>query len=85
MGRMSFVILLFIMAISCFVNAGTDSSLGWLFGGIIFLVVAVYAMRQFRNEEQTYREGVSVSFLGVTILIMLVALAFIFWLQFSAH
>lgn len=85
MGRLSFVILLFIMAISCFVSAGTDSSLGWLLGGLVFLVVAVYAMRQFKREEQTTREGVSISFFGAAMLFMIVAMAFLFWLQFSAH
>ena len=84
MGRMSFVAWLFIMAISCLVLAGINASLGWLIGGIVLLSVAIYAMRQFKKEEETEREGVSISFFGAAILFMIVAMLGLFWLQFSA-
>ena len=83
-GRLSFVAWLFIMAISCLVLAGTNSSLGWFVGGVIVLSLAIYAMRQFKREEETEREGVSISFFGAAILIMIVAMLGLFWFQFSA-
>ena len=83
-GRLSFVAWLFIMAISCLILAGTNSSLGWLVGGVIVLSIAIYAMRQFKREEETEREGVSIGFFGVAIIFMFVAMFGLFWLQFSA-
>ena len=83
-GRLSFVAWLFVMAISCLVLAGAKSSLGWLVGGVVLLSVAIYAMRQFKKEEETESEGVSIGFLGVAILIMLVAMFGLFWLQSKA-
>lgn len=83
-GRLAFVAWLFIMAFSCLILAGTNSSLGWLVGGIALLSVAIYAMRQFKKEEETERQGVSIGFFGVAILIMIVAMLGLFWLQFSA-
>lgn len=83
-GRLSFVAWLFVMAIACLVLAGTNKSLGWLVGGVVLLFVAVYAMRQFKKEEETEREGVSIGFFGVAIIIMLAAMLGLFWLQFSA-
>jgi hypothetical protein len=83
-GRLSFVAWLFVMAISCLVLAGAKSSLGWLVGGVVLLSGAIYAMRQFKKEEETEREGVSIGFFGMAILIMIVAMLGVFWLQFSA-
>lgn len=84
LGRLAFVAWLFITAFSCFVVALTTSSLGWLGGGIVLLFVAIYARRQFKNEEETERKGVSISFFGMAILIMIVAMLGLFWLQSSA-
>ena len=83
-GRLSFVAWLFVMAISCLVIAATSSSLGWFVGGVTLLGVAIYAMRQFRKEEETVREGVSIGFFGVAIIVMLVAMFGLYWLQTSA-
>lgn len=83
-GRLSFVAWLFIMAMSCLVLAGIKSSLAWLVGGIVLLSVAIYAMRQFKKEEETEREGASIGFFGVAIMIMIVAMLGLFWLQFKA-
>lgn len=84
-GRLSFVAWLFVMAIACLVLAGTNKSLGWLVGGIVLLGVAIYAARQFKHEAETEteREGVSISFFGVAIVIMLVVMFGLFWLQSS--
>ena len=84
MGRMSFVTWLFIMAISCLFLAVVNFSFGWLIGGVVLLSVAIYAKRQFNNEEETGREGVSISFFGAAIIFMIVAMLFLFWLQFKA-
>jgi hypothetical protein len=83
-GRLSFVAWLFVMAIACFIIGGTGSSLGWLVGGVVLLSVAVYAMRQFKKEAEAPREGVSIGFFGLAIVIMIVAMLGLFWLQFSA-
>ena len=37
-----------------------------------------------KKEEQTGREGVSIGFFGVAIMIMIVAMLGLFWLQTSA-
>ena len=83
-GRLVFVAWLFVMAIACFIVAGTNSSLGWFIGGVSFLAVAIYARRQFKKEEETERQGVSIGFFGGAILFMIVAMLGLFWLQFSA-
>lgn len=83
-GRLSFVVWLFITAISCLILAGTNASLGWLVGGVVFLSVALYALRQFKKEEDAEREAVSIGFFGLAIMIMSVAMLGLFWLQFSA-
>jgi hypothetical protein len=83
-GRLSFVAWLFVMAIACFILAGTGSSLGWLAGGVVILSVAIYALRQFKKEAETPREGVSIGFFGLAVLVMIVAMLGLFWLQFSA-
>jgi ABC-type branched-subunit amino acid transport system permease subunit len=82
-GRLSFVAWLFVMAIASLVLAGTNKSLGWLVSGIVLLCVATYAMRQFKKEAETEPEGVSISFFGVAIVIMLVVMLGLFWLQSS--
>jgi len=83
-GRLSFVAWLFIMAISCLILAVTNSSLGWLVGGIVLLFVAIYAARQFKKEKTTQREGVSLGFFGIAMLVMIVVMLGLFWLQSSA-
>lgn len=83
-GRLSFVAWVFITAIACLILAGTNSSLGWLIGGVVLLSLAIYAMRQFKKEQETERERVSIGFFGVAIMIMIVAMLGLFWLQFSA-
>jgi hypothetical protein len=83
-GRLSFVAWLFVMALSCLVLAATKASLGWLAGGVVFLFVAVYAVRQFKKEAESEREGVSIGFFGIAILTMMVVMLGLFWLQTSA-
>jgi hypothetical protein len=84
MGRMSFVAWLFIVAASCLILAVVNSSLAWLIGGAVLFSVAIYAFRQFKKEEGSGREGVSISFFGVAVLLMIVAMLFLFWFQFKA-
>ena len=84
MGRMSFIVCLFIMAISCLILSGINTSLGWLIGGVVLLSMAIYAMSQFKKEEETEREGVSISFFGAAMLFMIVSMLGLFWFQFSA-
>jgi hypothetical protein len=83
-GRLSFVAWLFVMAISCLGLAVAKWSPGWLIGGVVLLSVATYAVRQFRKEEESEREGVSIGFFGIAILVMITAMLGLFWLQFSA-
>lgn len=84
MGRISFVAWLFIAAIACLVIAAADFSPGWLIGGIVLLSVAIYALRQLKKEEETGHKGVSVSFFGMAMLVMIATMFLLFWLQFSA-
>jgi hypothetical protein len=83
MGRASFVAWLFIMAIACFVMAAADASWGWLIGGIVFLSVALFASRQFKKEQEVGPETASLSFVGIAILVMILAMCFLVWLQES--
>ncbi len=84
MGRTSFVAWLFIMSIACVVIAIGDRSLGWFVGGVVLSAVAFYARKKLREEASTGPGETSFSFVGVAILLMLVAMMFIFWLQFKA-
>ena len=84
MGRLSFVAWLYIMAATCVLIAIGDRSWGWLIGGVVSFVVANIARRQLEKEETSGREGVSISFFGVAVLLMIVAMLFLFWLQFKA-
>lgn len=84
MGRTSFVAWLFIMAVSCLILAAIDVSLGWFISGAALLTVAIYAKRQLKKEEDSGREGASISFFGTAILLMVTAMLFLFWIQFKA-
>lgn len=84
MGRISFVAWLFVMAAACVLIAIGDRSWGWLIGGIVFFAVANMARRQLKKEAESGREGASISFFGVAVLLMIVAMLFLFWLQFKA-
>lgn len=83
-GRLTFVAWLFIVSFSCFVVAATNSSTGWFAGGIAILLVAIFAKRQFKREEATEPQGVSIGFFGAAVLIVIIAMLGLFWLQFSA-
>jgi heme O synthase-like polyprenyltransferase len=82
-GRLAFVAGLFIMAAACLTLAGTNMSFGWLLGAAIFSFVAIYAMRQFKQEEATERQGISIGFFGGAILFMVAAMVGMAWF-FSA-
>ena len=81
---MSFVAGLYVMALACLLLAATNRSLGWFVGAVVFGFVATYAVRQFKKEEDTEREGVSIGFFGMAILVMIVVMLGLAWLQTSA-
>jgi hypothetical protein len=77
MGRKSFVAWLFVMALACLALSG--NGWGWFVGGIVFLGVGIFALRQSNQEEETEREGASNSFIVSALLFMVVAMLFMFW------
>lgn len=68
MGRMSFVAMLFVMALACLAIALSTSSWGWAIGGVVFLTVGVYARRQFSTERQSGPETASNRFIVFSLL-----------------
>jgi hypothetical protein len=83
-GRISFVAWLFVSALACLLLAAIESSLGWLIGGIILVLVAVFAHRLLKRERDVGRQGPSLRFAGLAMLAMLIVMGLLFWLQFSA-
>lgn len=84
MGRATFVAWLYITAAACVAIAIGDRKWAWLIGGIVFFSVAHAARRQLKKEAESGRKGVSISFFGIAILLMLTGMLFLFWLQFKA-
>jgi 1,4-dihydroxy-2-naphthoate octaprenyltransferase len=84
MGRISFVAVLYIMAAACVVIAVGGRSWGWLIGAVLFFVVASVARCQLKREHEMGREPPRIGFVGLAMLAMLVAMFFLFWIQFSA-
>jgi hypothetical protein len=84
MGSASFVAWLFVSAVACLVVAFAERSVGWLLGCVVLSTVALYARRQLRRESGGGRASASGGFVLTAIAAMLVAMAFIFWLQFKA-
>lgn len=80
MGTIAFIGWLFLMAFACLALALMKFSLAWLSGGAVLLAVAIYALRQARREQVSEREGVSISFFGVAITLMLGGILGIFLL-----
>lgn len=78
MGRLSFVSMLFVMALSCLGLAISDSSWGWAIGGAILLAVAVRALRQFNTERETGPETASNGFIVFAFLVLIAGFAAIF-------
>jgi len=81
MGRVSFVAWLFVMAIASLVLAIGERSLGWFLGAIVLAFVASYARKQINKEEETGRQDASLGFVAKAIILMLLAMAVMFWLQ----
>jgi hypothetical protein len=75
---------LFISAIACIVLAVTNKSLGWLVGSVVLLFVAMYARKQLGMEIEVGRENAYGRFVGIAMLVMLLAMFFLFWLQSRA-
>jgi hypothetical protein len=75
---------LFISAIACIVLAATNKSFGWLVGSVVLFLVAMYARKQLGREIEVGRENASGRFVGIAMLVMLVAMFFLFWLQSRA-
>jgi hypothetical protein len=84
MGRASFVAWLFVTAAACVVIAIGERSFGWLIGGLVLFSLAIYARRQFKNEQVAGQATPRFGFVGVAILIMLLAIYAIYWLSTSA-
>jgi hypothetical protein len=84
MGRTTFVATLFIMAAACVVIAISDHAWGWLIGAILFSAVAIVARRRLKAEQETGRAPPRLSFVGLAMVGMLLAMGFLFWIQFSA-
>jgi hypothetical protein len=76
--------MLYIMAAASVVAAFGDRSWGWAVGAVAFFVVAQVARRQLRKEaESDRREGPRLSFVGIAMLVMVVAILLMFWLTRS--
>lgn len=84
MGRASFVACLFVMAVACVVIAIGDRSFAWLIGGFVLVFLAIYARRQFKNEQIEGQATPRLGFVGAAMLIMLIALYAIYRLSISA-
>jgi uncharacterized membrane protein YecN with MAPEG domain len=76
--------MLFITALSALAIAATESSAGWLVGGILLFAVAIFALRQFKKEAKTEREGASGHFVAWAFFFFIVAILLLIWLQSSA-
>jgi peptidoglycan biosynthesis protein MviN/MurJ (putative lipid II flippase) len=77
MGRISFVAMLFVMALACLGMAVSALSWGWAIGGIAFVVVGVYALRQFNTEleSESGTETASSKFAIFAMLVVVVGIA----------
>lgn len=64
--------------------AAVDASWGWLIGGVVLCSIAMFARHQLAHEKETGRATASGGFVSLAILVMLLAMFFLFWLQFSA-
>jgi polyferredoxin len=81
MGRISFVAMLFVMALACIGIAISSSSWGWAIGGIVFLFVGNFARRQFNNERESGPETASNKFIIYAFLGLFVGFAIIVFLS----
>ena len=63
MGRMSFVAMLFVVALACLGIALSTPSWGWAICGFLLLVVAIYALRSFGAETHSGPEVASNRFI----------------------
>lgn len=82
MGRLSFVVMLFVMALACFVLALTDGSWGWAIGAVIFLAVGIMARRQYgaEGDSEDGPEVASNKFIMVAFLALFAGFGAIFFL-----
>lgn len=84
MGRFTFVAMLYIMAIASVVAAFGDRSWGWAIGAIAFFLVAQFARRQLKKEVASdERAPPRLGFVGIAMLVMVVAILLMFWLTRS--
>ena len=82
MGRTTFVAMLYIMTAACVVIAIGDHSLGWAIGAVAFFFVAQFARRQLKSEVEIERPpGPRLGFVGIAMLVMVVAILLMFWLS----
>lgn len=81
MGRITFVAMLYIMAAACVVIAFGDRAWGWAVGAVTFFLAAQFSRRQLKREvESDERKGPRLSFVGIAMLVMVVAILLMFWL-----
>ncbi|MEZ5627391.1 MAG: hypothetical protein R3E34_07685 [Rhodocyclaceae bacterium] len=78
MGRIIYVAMFFVMAIACFVIAISDSSWGWALGGIVFVLVGIFATRQLKVENEIGRQPASNRFIIFAFLALFLGFAAIF-------
>ena len=82
--RTLFVVWLFITALACLSIAAMNASMGWFGGGVVLFLVAIFALRQFKNERfmsHEERAGTSGRFLALAILVMIVCMFLLSWLS----
>ena len=68
------------MALACLGLGISSASLGWFIGGMVFLFVAIYALRQGKKEMVTGRETASNKFIIFAFLALFVGFAAIVFL-----
>lgn len=79
----AFVAALFVMSLACLVIAAAEGSLGWFAGGGVFLAVGLFARRLGSEEGVPGSGGARLGFIGIAMLVMVIAIAGMAWLSTS--
>lgn len=77
---MSFVGMLFVMAVACLFLGISNSSWGWAIGGVTFLCVGVFAFRQLNAEREDGPEAASNKFIILSLFLVAAGIACIAFL-----
>ncbi len=80
MRRFAFVIALFLMAAAALMLGLIQGSLGWFIGGVVLLVVALYARKRLRDEAGSERTAPSSRFAITAMAVSVVLVVFLLWL-----